>query len=51
MSRRLREGLCQGNFAASVKAILPITRWGVLAVQADSGYVLHEFPENYGEDP
>jgi len=32
MSRRLREGLCQGNFAASVKAILPITRWGVLAV-------------------
>jgi hypothetical protein len=51
MSRRLREGMCQGNFAASVKAILPITRWESSLFQADSGYFLHEFPENYGEDP
>ena len=34
-------GVCQGNFAASVKEILPIHECGALAV---SGFIRAEFP-------
>jgi hypothetical protein len=37
MSHPPGTGVCQGNFAASVKEILPIHECGVLAVMASFG--------------
>jgi hypothetical protein len=37
MSHPPGTGVCQGNFAASVKEILPIHECGALAVMASSG--------------
>jgi hypothetical protein len=37
MSHPPGTGVCQGNFAASVKEILPIHEYGALAVVASSG--------------
>jgi hypothetical protein len=36
MSHPPGTGVCQGNFAASVKEILPIHEYGALAVMASS---------------
>jgi len=36
MSRLPWTGVCQGNFAASVKEILPIFQCGILAIVANS---------------
>jgi hypothetical protein len=37
MSRPDRTGVCQGNFAAGVKEILPIYQCGILAILASTG--------------
>ena len=39
-------GVCQGNFAASVKEILPIYECGILAISASTCGI---FPDNYRE--
>ena len=43
MSHRPERRVCQGNFAASVKEILPINEYGVLAI---SGLDWSIFPAN-----
>jgi hypothetical protein len=44
MSPLARTGVCQGNFAASVKKILPIYQRGTLAVAASTqGRWAHEY--------
>jgi hypothetical protein len=42
MSHPPGTGVCQGNFAASVKEILPIHECGALAVMASSGQIPHD---------
>ena len=37
--------VCQGNFAASVKEILPIHECGALAVMASSGRISPRLPK------
>ena len=45
MSPSPRTGVCQGNFAASVKEILPIHECGVLVVQGFSEQNSHRITE------
>jgi hypothetical protein len=45
MSRPPRTVVCQGNFAASVKEILPIHECGALAVMASSGRISPQLPK------
>jgi hypothetical protein len=44
MSHPPGTGVCQGNFAASVKEILPIHECGALAVMASSRRVFPQLP-------
>ena len=45
MSHPPGTGVCQGNFAASVKEILPIHECGALAVMTLSGQVSPQLPK------
>jgi hypothetical protein len=45
MSHPHGTGVCQGNFAASVKEILPIHECGALAVMASSGRISPRLPK------
>jgi hypothetical protein len=45
-----RDGPCQGNFAASVKKILPINEGGVLALATLAEHYLAKIPRIGGDD-
>jgi hypothetical protein len=45
MSHPPGTGVCQGNFAASVKEILPIHECGALAVVASSRRIVTRLPK------
>jgi hypothetical protein len=46
MSHPPGTGVCQGNFAASVKEILPIHECGALAVMASFGRIIPKIAED-----
>jgi hypothetical protein len=48
MSHLPGTGVCQGNFAASVKEILPIHECGALAIVVSCGRFAHKFTEDSG---
>jgi hypothetical protein len=48
MSHPPRAGMCQGNFAATVKEILPIDECGVLVTSNSIEHFPQEFPRIRG---